>query len=137
MLISPNVSSNNKFLTILQITDGVATPLPVNYVETSVNYIITIADRIVGMSNSSELIKQEFSFNVLSDKNYKVALTGLATGDWQLISNGSVSSSYNIKTRENSIFMESIPAGSYTLKPISVILSILQVFSLLRLVLKV
>ena len=119
MLISPNVSSNNKFLTILQITDGVATPLPVNYVETSVNYIITIADRIVGMSNSSELIKQEFSFNVLSDKNYKVALTGLATGDWQLISNGSVSSSYNIKTRENSIFMESIPAGSYTLKPIS------------------
>ena len=118
-LISPNVSNlRDRFLTVFQISDELANPLPIEHTEISVAHVIKVDNKIVLMSNNTYLIDSEIPITIPNDKNYQLAITGLKEGQWSLLSsNRNKVFDFNVEKRKNSIFIETIPMGSYTLTP--------------------
>ncbi|MFA7171954.1 MAG: hypothetical protein WC340_00835 [Kiritimatiellia bacterium] len=87
ILFSPKKpSAHDTFLTLMQVYEDGAAPLPYTLTETESQMTITIADRIVCMARNGKLISENFEITVPpDDRSYQVALTGLRSGDWQIV----------------------------------------------------
>jgi heparin/heparan-sulfate lyase len=118
IVISPTKASNNDhFLTVFQMVDGDTKPLPVNYYETHVSYVVTLADRVVSMSNSSDLISKKFTLKIPADSKYQVILTGMKQGFWNVKSkDGKMNFNVNVIKGENTIFFQD-GNGEYVITP--------------------
>ncbi|WP_118193886.1 hypothetical protein [Albibacterium indicum] len=119
IMISPeNANGRDRFLTVFQIVDGNTEPLPINYKETDVSYVIYLADRVISMSNSSELIDKSFLIDIPSKGKgvYQVALAGLEAGKWVVKNKrGKVELNAQVEDGKNTIFFEA-GKGSYTIE---------------------
>lgn len=121
IMISPSKpSKQNRFLTVFQLTDGDTKPLPVRYEETDVCYIVYIADRVVSMRNSVNLIDRPFSVKIADKEKCQVALTGLKAGNWNIRSeDGKENFNATAVAGKNALFFE-VPAGNYVISPGSI-----------------
>lgn len=118
IIISPSKSDKrNRFLTVFQMTDGNTKPLQVRHEETDVCYIIYIADRVVSMSNSTNLIEKGFTLNITDKGKYQVVLTGMKAGSWN-IQNRNNTKKFNVVVEEgkNTVFFEA-ENGEYIINP--------------------
>lgn len=118
IMISPKAPARrDRFLTVFQLTDGDTQPLPVKYDETPVSYVVVLADRVVSMSNSRELISKGFSIEVPGDAEYQVVLTGMAPGKWRIKdAKGKVNLNATADAGRNTIFFKA-RNGKYTISP--------------------
>lgn len=116
IMISPkSANKRDRFLTVFQMTaDGVA-PLPVSYYETGESYIITLADRIVGMSASTGLVRTGFNLKVPADKEYQVVLTGMEPGFWH-IEGGEINRNVKVIAGKHTLFFKA-RGGTYHITP--------------------
>jgi heparin/heparan-sulfate lyase len=119
IMISPKkASKNDRFLTVFQMVDGDTKPLPVHYYETPVSYVVTLADRVVSMSNSNGLINKSFTLNIPGNGKFQIAMTGINSGSWNIKSrNGKVNFKANVVTGKNTIFFQG-DSGEYIITPI-------------------
>lgn len=119
IMFSPKyANSKDRFLTVFQVVDGNNMPLPVTYEETRNSYVIHVADRIVCMSNSSNLIDQSFIIHVPEKGNHQVILAGMKAGDWNIRDQqGTASKNVKVSQGKNTVYFEGKP-GSYLIRPI-------------------
>lgn len=118
IMISPKKANNrDHFLTVFQMVDGKTKPLPVSYYETPVSYVVVLADRVVSMSNSSDLISKEFELNISGGKKYQVVLTGMEPGSWDIKNkDGKVNFTADVVSGKNTIFFQA-GSGEYVVIP--------------------
>lgn len=118
IMISPKKASNNdRFLTVFQMVDGDTKPLPVNYYETPVSYVITLADRVVSMNKGADFINKEFELKIPGSNKYQVVLAGMKPGFWNVKSkDDKVNFNANVTTGENTIFFQA-GSGGYMITP--------------------
>ena len=83
IMVSPQqANQHNHYLTVLQMTSDDTKPLDIEYTETEVSFVVSIADRVVSMSKNSALIETPFTVRVPAGGERQVLLTGLAPGNW-------------------------------------------------------
>ena len=117
MISSKNAKSRDRFLTVFQMTSGDTRPLSVAYYETAESYVVTLADRVVSMSNTAGLIDAGFTLKVPLDKKYQVVLAGMKPGDWNVKSrNGNVSFNASVEGGKNTIFFQA-KGGEFVITP--------------------
>jgi heparin/heparan-sulfate lyase len=118
IMISPKTENNrDRFLTVFQITAGNTKPLPLSHYETQVSYVVIIADRVVSMSKSNDLIDKSFTLKIPEDGKYQVVLAGMKSGDWNIKSkDGKIKLNAGIKAGKNSIFFLA-GRGEYIISP--------------------
>lgn len=98
---------NDRFLTVFLMTSNQEHSISVEYLETSVSYVTLIDDHVVSMSSSGHLINNEFHINLPRQNLYKVLLTGLEPGFWNVQGTDSeFNFNFNIKPNENSIYFQ-------------------------------
>lgn len=119
IMFSPKYENlQDRFLTVFQIIDGNNNPLPVSYEETPFCYIIYLPNRIVCMSNSSNLIDKELAVHIPAKGKHQVILAGLKAGKWSVRDKqGGFLMNVTVSQRENTIYFEAKP-GSYFITPI-------------------
>lgn len=118
VMISPRKpGKNDRFLTVFQMVDGDTKPLPVNYYETPVSYVITLSDRVVSMSKGSDFISKAFTLKIPSGNKYQVVLAGMNPGFWNIKSkDGKVNFNANVIAGKNTIFFQA-GSGEYIITP--------------------
>lgn len=118
IMISPKKANNHDhFLTVFQMVDGDTKPLPVNYYETPVSYVVTLADRVVSMSKGSDFISDGFTLKIPAGDKYQVVLAGIKPGFWNVKSkDGKVNFNAKVIAGENTIFFQS-GNGEYIITP--------------------
>lgn len=118
IMISPKkANSQDRFLTVFQFTAGDTKPLPVSYYETPVSYVVQLADRVVSMSNSNDLIDKTFSVKIDAKGKYQVVLTGMKPGNWNIQSkDGKTKFNATVKEGKNTIFFQA-GSGEYLVTP--------------------
>ena len=85
IMISPKkANKRDRFLTVFQMTAADTKPLPLDFKEMGECYQVTVADRVVVMSSSSDLIQNSFTVDVPVGSAYQVVLTGLKPGFWNV-----------------------------------------------------
>ncbi|MDD2600819.1 MAG: hypothetical protein PHO37_16625 [Kiritimatiellae bacterium] len=105
VLFSPKKpSAHDTFLTLMQLHEDGAAPLPYTLIESESQMTITIADRVVCMARDGRLISKSFEISVPSDgQSYQVVLTGLLDGDWQITTEQSPQT-YQCGKNNNTLF---------------------------------
>ncbi|MBQ7394528.1 MAG: hypothetical protein IJV89_09310 [Lentisphaeria bacterium] len=116
VMFSPaKASANDRFLTIMQVADQDAKPLPVKWSETPVSYVVEFGNRAVSLNSGTEMIGKAFSMNVTRKGNVQILAAGLADGLWTVT--GPAGKFYTeVKAGKNTIFLMG-PAGKYTFAP--------------------
>ncbi len=118
IMISPKTAnSQDRFLTVFQFTAGDTKPLSVSYYETPVSYVVLLADRVVSMSNSNDLIDKRFSLKIAAKGKCQVLLTGMKSGNWNVKSkDGKTKFNANVTEGKNTIFFKA-GNGEYDITP--------------------
>jgi len=118
IMISPKeANGRDRFLTVFQLADGDTKPLPVEYSETKVSYVVYIDDRIVSMSNNAGFINESFTLDVPSKGKYQVVLAGMKAGDWNVkAEKGKVKFNVKVEEGKNTIFFQA-GKGKYLVSP--------------------
>ncbi|MGX5820168.1 hypothetical protein ACWKWU_18365 [Chitinophaga lutea] len=117
IMVSPKgAHARDRFLTVFQMADSLHQPLPVGFREQDGTYQLTIADRVVCLSASADMLAAAFTFEVPQGK-HEVALAGLRPGFWQVRSaDGKTISNYDVEPGKNTVFF-SAESGTYTVTP--------------------
>lgn len=108
IMISPlKPAKENYFLTVLQVAEGGAAPLPIVHEQTEVSHVLIIGDRVVSMAKDQEPINRSFEINVKPKGRYKIVLTGMKAGQWEIRNAaGKVLSSQTVHDQKNTMFFE-------------------------------
>lgn len=119
VVISPaGAAARDRFLTVMQMTADETRPLPVTWYETPVSYVVSIADRVVSLSNSESLISAGFRIKIEGSGKKQVVLTALQAGKWR-VSGGSprVDIKTVVEGGKNTLYFEA-GKGSYAVTPV-------------------
>jgi heparin/heparan-sulfate lyase len=118
ILVTPKIaSSRDRFLTVFQMTDGDTKPLPVTHYETEQGYVVVLADRVVGMSSSADLIGKAFTLKIPAGKQYQVVLAGMKPGYWNIKARkGRMHFNVNVEAGKNTLFFQA-RGGLYEVSP--------------------
>lgn len=118
VMFSPvNLQSKDTFLTVLTMADSEETTLPVDVQETEKLFVLSLANRMVVLSKSGELMKDGFAVEAPKDGDNHVVLTGLTPGTWNVISrSGTVQQSVQVGAKKNTAFVM-LPKGKYIVEP--------------------
>jgi hypothetical protein len=111
-----NASSEDCFLNVMEVTDNTNdAPLAVKQIESEQVVGACIADRVVTFSRSTEVIDHPFSLEIEGDENFRILITDLREGVWQIQRDGKVyRPALTVSPEEGSIYFEGGP-GTYTL----------------------
>ncbi|PCJ58634.1 MAG: hypothetical protein COA79_12810 [Planctomycetota bacterium] len=117
VMFSPiNENSNDVFLTVMSISPEDSCDLPTNHTELAEVHIITIANRVVVLNKTDELLNkvQKLEIKCEDENQYQLLLIGLEPGQWTLrnLSEDSLFN-YQVVGNKNCAFFE-IPCGVYT-----------------------
>ena len=110
-------SESDLFLTVLSMREEQAARLPVDIAELPDAFVLTLADRVVVLNKTGELLAKPLALTVRSEGNVQLLVTGLAPGPWSLSGEGG-QPAYNTHVnvaRNAALFV--VPAGEYTLRP--------------------
>lgn len=118
IMISPNKANiRDRFLTVFQMTSDNAKPLPLDFNETNDRYQVILADRIVSMSSTSDLIRSSFTIDVPNNSAYQVILLGMKPGFWNVKSiDQAVNFNSEVIPGRNTLFFEA-RGGNYSITP--------------------
>ncbi|RQP15618.1 MAG: hypothetical protein EAS52_14550, partial [Parapedobacter sp.] len=118
ILVSPKAAqTRDHFLTVFQVVDGGAEPLPIGFEEQDGRYQLTVADRVVSMRADGGNTVGQFTVSVAGTGGKQVLLAGLNPGFWQLTNaQGAVVVVHDVKPGKNTLAAE-LPAGIYTVSP--------------------
>ncbi|WP_211093058.1 hypothetical protein [Chitinophaga polysaccharea] len=117
IMVAPKTAQQrDRFLTVFQMAANGVAPLPVDFYETGDSYIITLADRIVGMSASTDLVHTPITIKVPAGKNYDVVLTGLAPGFWHVAGSDKQATNRKVIAGKNTLFFRAT-VGEYVITP--------------------
>lgn len=118
IIISPKTANKqDRFLTVFQLTAGDTKPMPVIHYETMVSNVVYLADRVVSMSKSSNLIDTSYTLKIPKKGKYQVVLTGMESGNWNVVGkNNKIRFNTNVTEGKNTIcfFADS---GEYVVSP--------------------
>jgi heparin/heparan-sulfate lyase len=102
ILFAPKqANARDRFLTVIQLADGDAVPLPVTSFETEERFVVLLADRAVSLSKSAAPIERPFTLD-LPAGTFKILLTGLAAGRWQVAHDGATRT-FDVEAGRNTI----------------------------------
>ncbi len=117
MITPKKASGENKFLTVFQVADGDAAPLPVKHFETDQSYVVILGNRVVSMNKNNKLIDQNFTLDIPSKGKYQVVLAGLKAGKWNVkAKKGKLNLDLNVEAGKNTLFFNGIK-GQYIITP--------------------
>ena len=115
IMISPSAANqHDRFLTVFQMTEGDAAPLPIRFREYPSYYLVGLADQLVCMSTGSELVNTAIDLDIQA--NTKVTLTGLKPGFWTVKGPDGKSRNFDIRQGKNTLYFEGV-AGKYSIMP--------------------
>jgi len=114
--LSPKIpSQENYFLNVMQVMENGAAGFMVSLIDGDKVLGVTIADRIVIASKSFEQINDSFSFSIRNKGNFKILLTDLLSGKWQVIKNKKVIiPEASVKEEDGVLYFEGTN-GKYTI----------------------
>jgi hypothetical protein len=117
--LSPKEANNEDyFLNIMQVMETNIPKLSVKKIDGDLIVGSLIADRIVFFSKNSEIINSDISFTFTEEGNYKILLTDLSPGQWQIRKNGDIiNANINVQAGKGTIYFEGA-AGDYVIAPI-------------------
>ncbi len=113
--ISPKIpAQENYFLNVMQIMENDGRKLTIRKIEGDRITGVRISDRIVFVSKTSEGIDSSFTFPIQEEGNFKILLTDLVPGTWQVLrDNKVVIPSASVKGDDGVIYFEGTK-GKYT-----------------------
>lgn len=113
--VSPKTAKETDyFLNVIQITDNKnKKPLVVSKIEGDKIIGMQIEDRVVIHSNTSELLETTFSFAFDGKGDFKILVTDLKSGDWQIKKDGKTLVSKKVNNENSTIYFEG-KKGTYT-----------------------
>lgn len=116
IVVTPReAQSHDRFVTVLQA--GESEPLPVEDEETETMIIVRIADRVVALAKSTEMVREAFALTVPADgQTRQVVLAGLQAGAWRIVANGAPDREATVEAGKNTFSFES-RGGSYRFAP--------------------
>jgi heparin/heparan-sulfate lyase len=117
--VTPRIpSEEDYFLNVMQVSDANSNEkLDVRKVEGDKVTGVQISDRIVMFSRASEKIEGRFTFKVRDEKSYKILLTDLSPGTWQVLRDNKVVSTVRTCVEAGTIYFEG-GKGRYTVRMI-------------------
>jgi heparin/heparan-sulfate lyase len=105
----------DRFLTVMQACD--AEPLPIEHAESDVAVTMRIADRVVILAKSAELLSAPFEVTVPQNgQMIQVLCAGLQAGRWRIASPGAADRDAAVDAGKNTLFIESA-GGRYRISP--------------------
>jgi heparin/heparan-sulfate lyase len=105
----------DRFLTVMQACD--AEPLPIEHAESDVAVTMRIADRVVILAKSAELLSDPFEVTVPQNgQMIQVLCAGLQAGRWRIASPGAADRDAAVDAGKNTLFIESA-GGRYRISP--------------------
>ena len=113
--ISPKIpAQENYFLNVMQIMENDGRKLTISKIDGDGITGVRISDRIVFVSKTSEVIDSSFTFPVQEEGKFKILLTDLVAGTWQVLrDNNVVIPSASVKEDDGVIYFEGTK-GKYT-----------------------
>ena len=107
-------SDEDSFLNVMQISDNDCPALhSAARIDGEKVTGVKIADRVVTFSKDSEQLYNSFSFSVTGDGSFKILVTDLKPGNWQVIKDGKIFIPVaDVKTEEGVLYFTA-PAGTY------------------------
>lgn len=118
VMFSPKTAqAKNVFLTVLTMSEAEQTTLSVALTETADAYILSLADRVVVLSKTGDLLKNALTVDARVEGESKVLLTGLSPQEWTIRSqDGRVQHEAQVKDGKNTAFFI-LPNGQYIVEP--------------------
>ena len=118
VMFSPRTArANDVFLTVMPMSDDAAPELPVAVAETPAVFALTLADRVVVLSKTGQLLEQPFQVTVPSGRDHQLLLAGLAPGNWSIRSqHGKTQFNAKVEAGRNTAFFV-VPGGRYAVQP--------------------
>ncbi len=118
VLFSPKTArASDLFLTVLPISDAKAPELPVSLAETETTFALTLADRVVVLSKSSQFLKEPFQVQTPAGEESQLLLTGLAPGAWSIRTRDNrIRFNARVEAGKNTAFFV-VPGGDYEVRP--------------------
>ncbi len=119
IMVSPKVAnSQDRYLTVFQLSAGDTKPLPIKNFETEVSNVVVIANRVVSLNNKVEnLINEEFILNVPEGGEFQILLSGMEAGDWNVKSkDDEMMFKTTVQDGKNTIFFLA-SSGEYEITP--------------------
>ncbi|MBK5720988.1 hypothetical protein JGH11_08910 [Dysgonomonas sp. Marseille-P4677] len=110
-------AKHNRFLTVFQMASDGTNPLPVDFRKDDNKYILSIEDRIVCMSAGYEQIQGQFTLSVEQDATFRILLTDLKPGFWNIYDKERRTySNFKVEPNKNTIFFHG-RKGDYLISP--------------------
>ena len=118
--IRPKVESgSDAFFNVMQVMDGLASPLAVSRISTSDLEGAMVSDRVVTFSKSGSLMDHPVSFPFAGSGTKKVVMTDMAPGLWMVRKTGStVVSTIEVKAPAHVLYFSNTP-GTYEVSPVA------------------
>lgn len=118
IMISPKkAEKRNKFLTVFQMTEGDAKPLPVDFKESDGRYQLILADRVVSMASGSDLLQSAFTMEIPNSGTYEIVMLGMKPGFWNVKQvGGKLNFNSDVIPGKNTITFKA-EAGKYLVTP--------------------
>lgn len=117
--VSPKAPAReNYFLNIMQVMDSDGEKLDIRKIDGEGIVGVTVSDRVVLFSKDSEAIDSPVTFSIREKGRYKILVTDLVPGTWQVLRNGKATvGSVSVKDEDGALYVEG-SAGAYELKKI-------------------
>ena len=114
--LSPKVpAAENYFLNVMQVMDEKGKKLDVRKIDGDMVTGARISDRIVFASKNFETINTSINFSILEEGNFKILITDLSSGKWQVVKdNNMVIPEATVKEEDGLMYFEGTK-GIYTL----------------------
>jgi len=107
--------AENYFLNVMQVMNNSSRELDVKRIDGEKVIGVRISDRIVVFSKNSRLLEKQLTFSIDIEGNYKILLTDLLPGSWQVLKDGRVLiPDIIVKEAEKTIYLEG-NKGTYSL----------------------
>lgn len=118
VMFSPlQARETDTFLTVLTMADSAQTRLPVDVAETSDTFVLSMADRVVVLSRTGQLMDSGIPFEVKGDGDKQVLIAGLKPGKWSIKnSDGVTLKSVEVQADQNTAFAV-LAKGQYAVAP--------------------
>ena len=109
--------ASDLFLTVMVMSDQQSPELPVDLEELPEAFVLTLADRVVVLSRTGELLTQALQVDVKAEGMCQLLLAGLAPGRWSIRGeDGQAQFNTRVEAGRNTAFFV-VPSGRYTARP--------------------
>jgi len=118
IMFSPSKEqASDLFLTVMTMSDAKAADLPVSVEEFPDAFVVSLADRVVLMNKTGQMLTKALEVAVNADGESQLLLTGLAPGAWSIRSeDGKIQHNTQVEPNKNTAFFV-VPRGHYVTKP--------------------